>query len=110
MRIGNSVFYANDAMMGAKSPNALGGAPAGFWIYVEDCDALYKRAIAAGAKVAPGGMGEMQDQFWGDRAGTVVDPSGYTWTIATRKEDLTQAEMFQRMEAFMKNAQPPAKP
>ena len=48
-------------------------------------------------------MGEMQDQFWGDRAGTFTDPFGYVWTIATRKEDLTPEEMHQRQEAFMKN-------
>src|SRR5207253_994829 len=74
LRIGNSVFYANDAMMGAKGPKSLGGSPASFWIYVEDCDALFNRAIAAGATVSPGGMGQMQDQFWGDRSGTLVDP------------------------------------
>jgi PhnB protein len=109
LRIGNSVFFANDAMMGAKGPKSLGGSPASFWIYVEDCDALYNRAIAAGAKGAPGGMGEMQDQFWGDRSGSIVDPEGFIWTIATRKEDLTPEEMFQRQEAFMKNFQEAAK-
>ena len=109
LRIGNSVVYANDAMMGAKGPKALGGSPASFWIYVEDCDALFNRAIAAGAKVAPGGMGEMQDQFWGDRSGSIVDPSGFIWTIATRKEDLTEAEIFKRQEEFMKNFQAAAK-
>src|SRR5437016_5958201 len=59
-------------------------------------DALFNRAIAAGAKVAPGPMGQMRDQFWGDRCGTVVDPAGYHWTIATRKEDLTPQELKQR--------------
>jgi PhnB protein len=109
LRIGNSVFFANDAMMGGKGPKALGGSPASFWIYVEDCDALFNRALAAGGKVAPGGMGAMQDQFWGDRSGSLTDPAGYIWTIATRKEDLTPEEMFQRQEAFMKNFVPPAK-
>ena len=47
-------------------------------------------------------MGTMQDQFWGDRCGTVTDPQGYVWTIATHKEDLTPEEMKQRMDAFMK--------
>jgi PhnB protein len=46
-------------------------------------------------------MGQMQDQFWGDRSGSVIDPSGYTWTIATRKEDLTPQEMHQRQEEWM---------
>jgi PhnB protein len=53
-------------------------------------------------------MGEMQDQFWGDRSGSFKDPSGYTWTIATRKEDLTPKEMQQRQAEWMKQfaAQP----
>ncbi len=103
LRIGNSRIMVNDAMMGAKGPKALGGSPASLWVYVEDCDALFNRAIAAGGKVAHGGMGELQDQFWGDRSGSFTDPSGYTWTIATRKEDLTPAEMRQRQDEFMKN-------
>ena len=103
LRIGNSRIMVNDAMMGGKGPKALGGSPMALWIYVEDCDALFKRAIAAGGKVAPGGMGEMQDQFWGDRSGTLIDPAGFTWTIATRKEDLTPLEMQQRQDEFMKN-------
>ena len=47
-------------------------------------------------------MGALQDQFWGDRTGTVIDPEGYKWTIATHKEDLTPQEMMQRQEAWMK--------
>ena len=109
LTIGNSVFFVNDELMGGKSPKSLGGSPASLWIYVEDCDALYQRAIAAGATAAHGGMGEMQDQFWGDRSGSVTDPAGYIWTIATRQEDLTQEEMFQRQEAFMKAFQANAK-
>ena len=58
--------------------------------------------MAAGGHVARGPMGEMQDQFWGDRSGTFTDPHGYVWTIATHKEDLTPEEMNQRQEAFMK--------
>ncbi|MCU1381589.1 MAG: hypothetical protein JWL71_286 [Acidobacteria bacterium] len=103
LRIGDSRFMVNDAMMGGKGPKALGGSPASLWVYVEDCDALFNRAIAAGGQVAPGGMGTMQDQFWGDRSGSLVDPSGYIWTIATRKEDLTPQEMMQRQAEFMKS-------
>ena len=102
LKIGNSHIMMNDAMMGSKGPQALGGSPASLWIYVEDCDALFNRAVKAGGQVAHGGMGEMQDQFWGDRSGTFTDPHGYTWTIATHKEDLTPQEMQQRQEAFMK--------
>ncbi|HEY2150686.1 MAG TPA: VOC family protein, partial [Vicinamibacterales bacterium] len=91
----------NDPMMGGKGPKAFGGSPASLWLYVEDCDALFNRAVAAGATVLPG-MGAMADQFWGDRSGSFSDPHGYRWTIASHKEDLTPQEMQQRQEAFMK--------
>jgi PhnB protein len=102
LQIGDSKIMLNDAMMGAKGPIALGGSPASLWLYVEDCDSLFNRAIAAGGQIAHGGMGQMQDQFWGDRSGTFTDPHGYTWTIATHKEDLTPEEMQQRQDEFMK--------
>ena len=100
--LGDSRFFVNDVMMGAKSPRALGGSPMSLWVYVADADALFNRATAAGAQVAPGPMGHIQDQFWGDRTGTVIDPAGYQWTIATHKEDFTPQEMKQRQEEFMK--------
>jgi PhnB protein len=103
IRIGDSLIMLSDEMAGGKSAKALGGSPVSLWIYVEDCDTLFKRAVAAGAKVPPGPMGQMADQFWGDRSGTFTDPHGYTWTIATRKEDLTPQEIKQRMDEFMKN-------
>jgi len=103
LRIGDSKFMVNDVMMGGKGPQGHNGSPASFWIYTQDCDALFNRAVGAGAQIMPGGMGNMQDQFWGDRSGTIVDPEGYRWTIATRKEDLTQEEMKKRGEEFMKN-------
>jgi len=108
LQIGGSRLFLNDSMMGAKTAKAYGGSPVGFFVYVNDCDALFNRAIAAGAQPGGGPMGQMQDQFWGDRSGTINDPYGYTWTIATRKEDLTPEEMKTRQDAFMKNfaAQP----
>jgi PhnB protein len=102
LRIGNSRVMLHDAMMGGKGPKALGGSPASLWIYVEDCDALFNRAIAAGAELLPGPMGQMQDQFWGDRCGVFKDPHGFSWTIATHKEDLTPDEMRERHAAFVK--------
>ena len=102
LRIGNSLIMVNDAMMGGKGPKAFGGSPALLWVYVADADALYNRAVSAGATVSDGPMGRMSDQFWGDRCGTVTDPAGYQWTIATRKEDLTPEEMKQRQDEFMK--------
>jgi PhnB protein len=103
IRIGDSLIMVNDAMGGGKGPKSFGGSPASLWLYVEDCDSLFKRAVAAGASVRPGPMGELTDQFWGDRSGTFTDPQGYQWTIATHKEDLTPEEMKQRTEEFMKN-------
>ena len=102
LRIGNSLFMLNDAMGGGRSAKAIGGSPIGLWLYVDDCDTLYNRAVAAGAQVLPSPMGPLADQFWGDRTGTVHDPFGFSWTIATRKEDLTPEEINQRMQDFMK--------
>ena len=102
LQIGNSRFMLNDAMGGGKSAKAYGGSPIALWIYVPDCDALFNRAVAAGAHVAPGPMGQMTDQFWGDRSGTFTDPYGYQWSIATRKEDLTREEMDRRAQEFFK--------
>jgi PhnB protein len=100
LRFGNSRIMLNDVMMG-KGPKAYGGSPASLYLYVEDSDSLFNRAIAAGGRVH-GNMGALADQFWGDRSGTLIDPFGYVWTIATRKEDLTPQEMEQRRSAWMK--------
>jgi uncharacterized glyoxalase superfamily protein PhnB len=100
IRIGDSPVMLMDAMMGMKGPKGFGGSPASLWVYVQDCDALFNRAVAAGGKVTQ--HGEMIDQFWGDRSGTFIDPYGYTWSIATHKEDLTPQEMKQRQDEFMK--------
>lgn len=108
LTIGNSHVMLNDAMMGGKGPQALGGSPASLWLYVDDCDALFNRAVAAGGQVALGPMGALQDQFWGDRSGSFTDPHGYRWTIATHKEDLTPEEMDQRQAEWMKSFAPKA--
>lgn len=106
LRIGNSRIMLHDAMMGGKGPRAMGGCPASLWIYVEDCDALFKRAVGAGGQVPPDPMGAMADQFWGDRCGTLTDPEGYSWTIATRKEDLTPQQMQQRQAEWLSQFAP----
>jgi len=102
VQIGNSHIMLHDAMMGAKGPRELGGSPVSLWLYVEDCDALFKRALGAGGRPGEGPMGQMQDQFWGDRCGAITDPEGYTWNIATRKEDLSPQEMKQRQDEWMR--------
>jgi PhnB protein len=98
VRIGDSRVMINDDVMGTKGPKAYGGSPASLWIYVDDCDALYNRAVAAGATV----LMPLGDMFWGDRFGGVVDPFGYRWSFATRKEDLTLGEIQQREAEWMK--------
>ena len=99
LRVGDSRFMVNDTMPGAKGPKAFGGSPASLWVYVNDSDALFNRAVAAGATVQM----PLADQFWGDRCGAIVDPEGYSWTIATRKEDLTPEELDQRAQEFFKS-------
>jgi uncharacterized glyoxalase superfamily protein PhnB len=102
LQIGNSRIMLNDAMGGGKSAKAFGGSPVSLWVYVKDCDALFNRAVAAGARVESGPMGQLADQFWGDRTGMFTDPFGYQWTIATRKEDLTAEEMDRRAQEFFR--------
>ena len=98
LKIGNTHFMVNDLMPGSKGPQAFGGSPASMWLYVEDCDALFARATGAGGTVQM----PMADQFWGDRAGAVTDPAGYTWWIASHKEDLTPQQLEQRATEFYK--------
>ncbi len=82
--------------MGAVSPKTIGGTAVGMCLYVEDCDAVFARAVATGATVER----PLADQFYGDRSGTVVDPFGHKWTIATHKEDLTPEEIATRMASM----------
>ena len=104
IRVGNSIIMLNDEMGGGKSAKALGGSPVSLWLYVDDCDALFKRAVAAGATVAPGPMGAAGGPVLGrSHCGAIIDPEGYIWTIATRKEDLTPEELDQRAQEFFKS-------
>ena len=96
MQIGNSMVMMGEEAMGGKSPQTLGGTPVAFWIYVEDADALFKRAVNAGCAV----LQAMQDAFWGDRWGRVKDPFGHEWSFATRTEDVSPEEMPKRQAEF----------
>src|SRR5262249_24612296 len=100
IKIGDSLVMLADEFpeMGARRPQALGGTPVGILLYVEDVDARFNQAVVAGAKVER----PVQDQFYGDRSGTLVDPFGHKWTIATHKEDVSPEEMHRRHEAFVK--------
>jgi PhnB protein len=80
----------------ARGPQTIGGTPVGLALYVEDCDAVFNQAVSAGAKV----FMPVKDQFYGDRSGTVFDPFGHKWTIATHKEDVSPEELQKRMAAM----------
>lgn len=91
MKIGNSNIMMGDESreMPCRSAETLGGSPVAFYLYVEDADAAFKKAAASGASV----LQPMQDQFWGDRTGTVKDPFGYSWTFASHTKDLTPEQI-----------------
>ena len=97
MKIGDSIFFVSDEYreMGAVAPPP--GVTFGLYLYVEDVDAVFKAAVDAGAKVHM----PLQDQFWGDRNGSVIDPFGYRWGVATHIEDLTPEEMERRGKEYM---------
>jgi PhnB protein len=97
IKIGDSPIMLADenAEMGYRGPEALGGTPVSLMIYVEDVDKIYPQAIAAGGvELKP-----LQDWFYGDRSGTLKDPFGHIWTVGTHKEDVTPEEMDKRMAA-----------
>lgn len=83
-----------------RGPKARGGATSSLMIYVNDVDASFQRAIDFGGKVDPGM--EVKDQFYGDRSGTLVDPFGHKWTLATHIRDVSEAEMRQAMDSMAK--------
>jgi len=97
IRIGNSPIMLADEFpqMGFKSPKTLGGTPVSLMIYVEDADTTFNQAIkSGGVQLKP-----LQDQFYGDRSGTLTDPFGHVWTVATHKEDVSHEEMDKRIAA-----------
>lgn len=78
--------------MGYRGPESLGGTSVSLMIYVEDVDKKFNQAIAAGGKV----QRALQNQFYGDRSGTLEDPFGHVWTISTHVEDVSPEEMNRR--------------
>ena len=100
VKIGDSFVMLSDEWpdYGKLGPKARGGATAGLMIYVEDVDAAYQRALDAGATQER----PVENQFWGDRMGSLVDPFGHSWSLATHVEDVPEDEMKRRMEAFAK--------
>lgn len=102
IQIGDSklMFGDENPVCGNKSPETLGGTAGGLYVYVADCDAVFDRAVAAGATV----LKPLTNQFYGDRTGTVTDPFGHVWTIATHVEDVPPEELKRRMAEMMQPA------
>lgn len=97
LQIGDSKIMLADEHpeMDFRSPRALGGTPVMLHLYVEDVDTVVGRAVASGAKV----LRPIADQFYGDRSGSVADPYGHVWHVATHKEDLSMEEIGKRAAA-----------
>jgi PhnB protein len=100
--IGDSHVMLADEVpdQGFVGPQTLGGAGVSLMLYVDDVDATFARAVAAGAT----SRRPVVDQFYGDRSGTLVDPFGHVWTIATHQEDVSAEEAQRRMQALSNDA------
>jgi PhnB protein len=99
LQVGDSRLMLSDPFpqSSTRPPKELGGSSASVFMYVEDVDAVVKQAVDAGATVTM----EVADQFWGDRFGTISDPFGHVWSIATHIEDVSHEEMAERAKAAM---------
>ena len=99
LQIGDSKLMLSDPFpqSNVRPPSERGGATASVFMYVDDVDATFAQAQQAGATV----VSELEDMFWGDRFGTVADPFGHVWAMATHKEDLSEEEMAERSKAAM---------
>jgi PhnB protein len=99
IKIGDAHLFLGEEMpdWGSRSPLMLGGTGTTIHLYVDDADALFNQAVAAGAQIKM----PLEDQFWGDRYGKLLDPYGHEWSVATHLEDLSPAEMRKRQEVAM---------
>jgi PhnB protein len=110
MQIGPSLFMLADEFpgCGAPSPATLNGTTTTMMVYVKDVDAVFAKAVAAGATVVM----PVQDMFYGDRSGTLKDPFGHNWMLASHVEDVSPKEMMKRskeaMEKMAAGKAPPA--
>jgi uncharacterized glyoxalase superfamily protein PhnB len=100
MKIGDSRLMLADEFpaMGSRSPKSIGGSPVTIHLYVQDVDAVYNRAVAAGATATM----PVMDMFWGDRYGKLRDPFGHDWSIATHKKDVSTDEIIKAGQAMFK--------
>ena len=105
IRIGGTILMMTDEklLQSCKSAQTLGGSPVSFYVYVEDADAAFRRAVAAGASP----LMPVQDMFWGDRLGHVRDPFGHDWNLATHKRDVAPDELRQGAQTFAPAARSP---
>jgi PhnB protein len=95
LQFGSSLLMLADEYpeMGYRGPQAFGGSPVTLHLYVDDVDAVFKRAVSAGAKERQ----PVENKFYGDRSGTIEDPFGHTWNLSTHIEDVSPEEMEKRM-------------
>ena len=84
--------------LASRAPQSDGSSPVVIYVYVEDVDKVIERGVAAGAKV----LLPVKNQFWGDRTGRIVDPSGHVWTISTRVEETSSDQREQRWSSIVK--------
>lgn len=100
IKIGDSQLMLSDEHpdMDALGPKSLGGTPASFMIYVDDVDKAFEQAVKAGGKAVQ----PVENQFWGDRTGTIVDPFGHKWTLGTHVEDVPPEQLQERMDEWSK--------
>jgi PhnB protein len=100
LAIGDSRLFVTDEFpaFGNRSPESLGGNSSSLYLYVEDADAAFRKAVGAGAKMKM----PVETMFWGDRMGSVTDPFGHDWSIATRVEDVPPEELERRGAEFFK--------
>lgn len=98
IKIGNSLIFLSEEHpeMGCRGPESLGATSVALYLYVDDADKVFERAVSAGAKADM----PVADMFWGDRCGQLTDPFGHKWSIATHKEELTPKEIETRAQAF----------
>ena len=101
IQIGDSFVMMSDEFpaMGCKSPTSIGGTAVTLHLYVEDADKIFNQAVEAGAKVTM----PIMDAFWGDRFGTITDPYGHSWAIATHQKDVSPEEMKKAGEEYFAN-------
>jgi len=100
IRIGDSAIMLCDEMpeMGCLSPKSIGGPSGAIYLYVDDADSVFNKAVSIGAQP----LMPLMDGFWGDRIGMLVDPFGHRWTVATRKKNMTPDEIKKAGVDFMK--------